>query len=342
MIDRRDFLRNASLSAGALAFLDPLLRADLPASTAPQVGNSELLDPSIISFWTEDIRRPSEAFAKNLTLLGGPSYQPAFVYYISPGIFQAQTEIGTDDLPEKGQVNVSLRVERFRPSHGSSALFSKVQSGSLRIDVKQTKPLPDLGEALAWTAVAAFLPKQKNELTDLRDLTFDPGTAWGQLQQIPLTNGLGFWSWNFFLKNEDSFWSRLMNLFRQAEQSVFPFLGMPAIALTALKAVDRLVGYLQAEGQSSWLFKSVDSPIVATKEGLKAVGQGLALKSGHYLIIPQEHLAAFGSARRGLELKDGYLVATGTDAFEWPANAALQIPSVDYLSVYVQATPSKA
>jgi hypothetical protein len=319
---------------GALPFLGPL------DTLFKGIENQEQpfsVDQSVINFWISDVRKPSENFAHGIVAMGGPAYQPAFVRYKSAGQFEASSQIDSNAIPDKGQVNIKLHVERFRPSTASKNLFANTQSGSLRLDLKQTSPLPELPEALAWTAVAAFLPKaNSSQFGDLKDLTFDPGVSWGQLQQVPLTNGLGFWSWNFFLKPKDSFLGKMMTLFRQANTAVFPLLGLPGMALTALRAVDKLMGYLQARDQSNWLFKSVDTPIVATKEGMQRLGQGgIVLKTGHYLIIPQDQLAIFGAVRQNLDLQDGYLVKTGTDAFQLAANASTQIPDVDYLSVYV-------
>lgn len=336
MINRRQFVNSAMGSAAVLAFAEELL------ASSTQTSDSAVANKSVLKFWTQEIKQPYNDFKNGQSPKAGPSYQPAFAFYSGPGVFLAPQEIKTDDLPEKGQVGVSIRVERYRPSEASKALFANVQSGSLRVDVKQTAPLPSLQEALAWTAVAGLVPKQKNPFTDLGNLKFDTGTAWGQLQQVPLSNGLGFWAWNFFLKRKESVWGKIMDIFRTLDKAAplfFPVLGLPAIALTALNAVDKLVGYLQAEGDSNWLIKSVDSPVFATKEGMSTIGQGLPLKTGHYLVIPQEQLGTFGGARKGLDLKDGYLVPTGTDPFGVPEAATHQITAVDYLSLYVQVKP---
>src|SRR5579864_2472954 len=215
MSDRRTFLIESSTLLGALPFVGRL-ESLFPASENQQQPSS--VDQSVVNFWTSEVRKPSENFAQGIVAMGGPAYQPAFVHYKSAGQFEASSQIDSTDIPDKGQVNIKLHVERFRPSSASKSLFANTQSGSLRLDLKQTIPLPDLPEALAWTAVAAFLPKaNSNQFGDLKDLTFDPGVSCGQLQQVPLTNGLGFWSWNFFLKPRDSFLGKMMTLFRKAD-----------------------------------------------------------------------------------------------------------------------------
>jgi hypothetical protein len=338
-ISRRDVLQAgggaASLAAALEIFAGTNASAATPASTA--------IDQDTLKFWSSEASKPYTNFKKGLHPAGGPSYVPDFIYYDqAKNVFQPSGAITDTDLPPKGSVDVNVRVQRVRPSSTSAALFQKAQSGTLRIDLKQTASMPGLPEALAWSAIAALVPTAAKSLPDLKDLTFDPGTSWGKLQKIPLSNGLGFWNWNFFLTKQESPWGRLVSAFRTA-QPIFPLLGMPGIAITALEAVDKVLGWWQAQDSSDWLFKSVDSPVYATKEGKDALGfGGLALKKGQYLVIPKDQRMTFGNASDSLELQDGYLVAKNTKPFDWPDNASKQIPSVDYLSLYVDVKPSSA
>jgi len=341
-INRRQLLAATSVAAGSASVVE-LLTASGNALSAAGVGTQDI-DVSVLNFWTREVRAPSEAFANKIAFAGGPVYQPAFVYYdesSATGVFQAPGAIDDTKLPEKGSQDVQVRVQRVRPSTTSKVLFETSQNGSLRIDLKQTANMPGLAETLAWSAIAALVPDSEGKLPNIKDLTFDPGTSWGKLQKIPLTNGLGFWSWNFFLNKQNSIWGRFVDFFRSTTP-VFPLLGLPAIATTALTALDKVFGWWQATDKSDWLFKSVDSPVYATQEGKAALGTGgLPLKTGQYLVIPRDQLADFGTARDNLELRDGYLVPHNTDPFNWPSSAMQQIPAVDYLSLHVQVTPSK-
>lgn len=357
MPSRRGFLGAAALSAATESFGRALL-AD-PSLAFPL--DQDQLDQSVINFWTSEIKEPYEAFQefqkfqKRSAANPGehhppppppppppPSYQPEFVYYGGPGKFLTSSEIKTDDLPAAGQANISLSVTGFRLSDSNKMLVASAASGSLRIDVKQTTPLPSLQEALAWTAVAGLLPRQANPFPDLNQLNFNTGKAWTDRQQIPLSNGLGFWAWNFFVKPKESTLSKLLGFFRSLDKAapfVFPLLGLPAIGLTALTAVSKFVGYLQAEGDSKFLFKSDDSPVFATKEGQAANrGPGLPLKTGDYLVVPRDKLSDFGHERKNLDLMNGYLVPTGTDPFDVFSVAPTQIQNVDYLSLHVEVT----
>jgi hypothetical protein len=267
--ERRDFLKTVSLSASF-----PLI-ASLVEGTFPHeaVAQSEDFDQETYDFWASQVRDPSLKFSKGLSAKTS-TFHPEFIYFDPSSGFQRSSKIDDSKFPQNGNVNISMQVERFRPSQASTQLFSRAQSGSLRVDFKQTVPLPSLEEALAWIAMAALVPKSANQLPDLKDLSFDPGQSWGQLTQIPLTNGLGFWSWNFFLKKPEGFWGTLIDIFRVAGKTVFPLLSLPGIATTALTAVDKMLGVVQAKGHSDWLFQSQDGPVYATQEGKSKIGYG--------------------------------------------------------------------
>src|SRR5204863_5292063 len=158
------------------------------------------------------------------------------------------------DFPEKGDVSVSVHVDRFRPSQADRDQLARLQTGTLRIDVKQVTPLPGLPEALAWTAMEVLASKKSGEpAPTLNNVKFDPGSVWGQLQTVPLTGGLGFWSWNFFMKRREGFWAQLLDmLFKtlKTAEPLLPLLGLPGIAVSGLKYVDSVLGGIQAEGES--------------------------------------------------------------------------------------------
>jgi hypothetical protein len=118
-------------------------------------------DAETFAFWTNEVRKTSHAFARGLYLQGGPAFQPEFVYYDQTRGFQAPGTIDESGLPKSGSVNVSVRGQRFRPSVKARQLFENVQSGSLRVDVKQTSAMPGLLETLAWTSVAAVVPNSQ-------------------------------------------------------------------------------------------------------------------------------------------------------------------------------------
>src|SRR5262245_22636190 len=242
---RRDFLKSSTLSASTLPLFLPVLSdlnrdmvdALLTQQRAQPSGQDEF-DKQTLDFWTSKVRQPSDDFANGFISKSPSSDVPEFVYFDAREGFKPAATINESTLPAKGAVKISFQVQGFRPSKANIDKFNDQRSGSLRVDVKQTAPLPGLAEALAWTAVAALLPNAEGKLPSLQNLGFKPGESWGKLQTIPLTNGLGFWSWNFFLKKKESIWGKLMKAFEVANKQIFPLLGLPAIAITALSAVD--------------------------------------------------------------------------------------------------------
>ena len=329
---RRDIFRTVGIAALiSVCGQDVIGAPEPPDNTLIQPFDSETY-----KFWTSVVRTPSQHFGKPVR--AGHVLKPEFVFFDQKLGFQRSSNIDDSQFPKNGNVDITLQVLGFRPSHASAAAFLDAQSGSLRIDLKQTVPLPSLQEALAWTAMAAFVPKSASQLPDLKSLSFDPGKTWGQLYKIPLTNGLGFWSWNFFVKKPKGFWGNFIEIFRKADQFVFPLLSLPGIATTALSSIDQMLGYIQATGSSSWIFQSQDMPVYATLEGKSQTASGLPLRTGLYVIIPDDaqQISAFGDASKELEIQNGYLVRKGTDPFKWELNAALQIPMVDYLIVHVK------
>jgi hypothetical protein len=105
-----------------------------------------------------------------------------------------------------------------------------------------------------------------------------------------------------------------------------------------LTAVDNVLGYLQAEGQSSFLFKSLDSPVVATKESYDRAPGSTVLLPGTYLAVKQSHV----SKLQNVVVNDGLLVPPGTKDLEIFDKAAETLKDVTYVSMTVTPTASKS
>jgi hypothetical protein len=329
-MERRQFIEFAALLGAAG------LGAEI--AIADQAGAS--VDSKTLDFWIKQVRKPVLAMGSGIESKGGPPSpeEPAFVYFDpEKKTFSMATDLDDTDLPTTGDLNVGVRVTRFRPSVSDASTFQDA-GGNLRIDVGQTSPLPGLTEALAWTTVAAFMPNSAGKLPSLDKLQFDPGKAWNNQQTIPMPQGLGFWSWNFFVKKREQLWGKFVNLFIKSS-GVFPLLPLPAIAITALQSIDKVVGYLQAAESSTWLLKGVSTPIYGTKVGKgKGGSDAIRMRTGTYLIMPQTQLAQFGDQRDKLELQQGgYLVPKSTDEFKRIDAAAKTLPEVTYLAVAVTA-----
>ena len=247
-------------------------------------------------------------------------------------------------MPDRGDLNLVVNVDHIHLSQPDQTRFSKLQGGSLRIDLQQSEPLPSLAERLAWTAIAGVLPAGAAPVT-ARDMSFNPGTTWGRLQSVPLPGGGGRWTWNFFLQQRKSRWIQLFDTMRRDGNSLLPIfgLGLPAIAVTALRTVDKIVAELSRESGTEWLFQSPDVFIYGTKKARDLFeGSKLRVRQGMYVLVPETQLAGFAKQAAGLEVKDGLLVPKNTRSLDVFEAASHTLPDVTYLTVGVTVKASAA
>lgn len=343
LIDRRELIRTSGLVP---CLLHPLFRSKEARGAETFTENpttEELVDQGTLDFWTTGVRQPSELFAKGLVSMAGPGpSEAAFVFYDRERGFQVATTVGDEGLPEKGDVEVLLRVQRFRPSKADTERFNDLKTGTLRIDLQQVQALSGLIEKLAWTAIAGVLPGPDGKLPPLQTMQFDSGPTWERLQRVALPGGAGFWTWNFFLQKKESVWGRIIDLFHEANKVVAPLMGLPAIALTALKAIDNFLGQLQAREKSEWLFKSTDMAVYGTREGKNKVpGLAVPLRKGDYVVVRQSELGQFQPALTDLEINQGLIVKKGTPAFKVFDSAIETLPDLTYLSASVASESKK-
>lgn len=340
---RREFLRYSSLMGAA-----PMLAAFSEQATA---ASAKDLDPGVYDFWTSKVRTPYTDFVNGRGARAPEPRQPedsTFLFASKKGLVPAGTLTpgDIDQFPQDGNKDISVHVERFRPSPADQIALANLQTGTLRIDVKQVKPLIGLPEALAWTAMATLASQKKGQsVPTLDNIKFDPGTLWGQFQTIPLTDGLGFWSWNFFMKKREGFWGQLLDqLFKTLDtvQPLLPLLGLPGIAVSGLKYVDQIVGGIQAQGQSQWMFKGLDIAVCATNKSYDAAGaQGarkLLLTNGTYIITTESSVSKFD---KNLTVQDGLLVPPNTDPLKIYDAAKAVASNVSYMTVSVTVADSK-
>lgn len=270
-----------------------------------------------------------------------------FLFASSKGLVPAGLLTPDDikDFPADGDMNVEVQVERLRPSQNENATLTNLQSGTLRIDVKQVRPLEGLNQALAWTVMATLAARQKGQpLPDLGNVKFNPSTAWGEFQNIPLPGGLGFWSWNFFMKKRDGFWGQLLDHFFQTfelTQPMLPLLGIPGIAVSGLKYVDHIMGGIQAQGGSQWMFKGLDVAVCANRKSFDAAGakgaRKLPLTNGSYLIMPESKVDQLAG---DWAIQDGLLVPAKTPPTQIYKVAREVLTDVSYMTISVSVTPS--
>src|SRR5271165_4774621 len=283
-VSRRSVLGSLA-SLGALpAHAMPALFANLAQASQQEPGQSAAQSQANNEFWIENIRNPESGASRSISPDSAP--RAVFVYFDPAHGFVTGSDIGDGALPDRGDAQVLVNVDHIRTSLNDQKRFANLEGGSLRIDMQQQAALPSLAERLAWTAIAAILPQNKT-LPPLKDMTFDPGTTWGKLQTVPLPGGGGRWTWNFYLQHRKSRWMQLFDTLRSGvglASQIFG-VGLPAIAITALITVDKIVAGLTRDSNSEWLFQSSDTYIYTTKEARDSFeGSKLRLKHGMYVV----------------------------------------------------------
>lgn len=371
--NRRDLLA-ASLALGASPLLAPLAHACTEELAAAQ---DQEVDRSTLDFWTSQVRRPSQEFAETGRLPSAPTGShfaaqnpdaaqstAEYLYYSQDTGFVRATDTTANNplfgqLLDKGDAAVLFSVDTIRPSDPHMKILLEAKNGSVRIDMKQAKPLPDLFETLNWSAIASLFPN--SEYSGYHDLQFDPKTTWGPNKKVPLPQGIGFWSWNFCTQPKPSFWMQAMGLlFTQMKGKgssvgsaikssigsnatgigkLVLGLGFPAIASTALDALDNIFASMISTKKTEWILRNADTPLIATKDARQSnPGRAVALRSGSYVIVPEAKADAILSGK--YELMNGYLVPPNTDPNQLSDAAKNTLKDTSYiaLSTMVQTT----
>jgi hypothetical protein len=335
-IDRRSMLATSAFAIGLSGILPPQILAQ--AAKEPEGP----FDEATFDFWTGKVRQPSQFFAQHGTLpstpkqRGLPAPGEADFLFFNPatGGFEVATEnaFGEKDLIGKGDVSVSMSVDTIRLSGAHRQVIKGAGTGSLRVDIKQGRPLHLLSEPLNWSAIGNFKGENAG---DFHTIGFDPKSTWGRSKQVPLAEGVGFWAWNFTVQKGASKWSQLLQSISgllpdfgggssgkkssaksrglgKAVVSVFS-MGLPAIAETAFNNIDAIYGFLggQTSSKPEPVFKMEDTPLLATQEARQEHhGRALSLKPGTYVIVPSTGLSNVLSGK--YILQDYALVPQGT------------------------------
>ncbi len=165
-------------------------------------------------------------------------------------------------------------------------------------------------------------------------MKFDPATTWGKAQSIPVPGGGGYWTWNFFVQKKDSIFGRIAQAIGAAA-SFTPVLGLPALAVTAMKGFNKFFSYVAANGHSKWLLQAASIPVVATKEMRQQpeFANGVPVRTANYIVVPRGHLKRFGDEMQKYELKRGVVVPKGTKPHEIFEAASSVLPDVTYLTL---------
>ena len=341
-LERRDLLKNLLASACVPQLMAVANR--FPSAVdqeAPEPDN--FLDQPALDFWSKTVRLGAKRAEEGLP---DSSRIPEFLIYTEEDKgFRTITEIRKSELISSGDTKVTLWFNQFRPSKDDIEKSKSLSSATLRVDVRQQKPLfPFLG-ALSWSLMAALFSKKANILPKAPDPSPDVGV---RVQDVPLPGGSGRWTWNVFAQEERSWLSKFVSFVIGEAVKFVPLLSLPAMTVQSLKAFDTLFGYWQARATSKWLFNTADLDVYSTKAGADAVNpqSAIPLVKGTYILIPQNTLAQFTPVRDKMVIQRGVIVPKGTDPTDVFVAAAEALPGVTYATVDVKvenaASPPQA
>ncbi len=205
--DRRDFL-SAAMALGAT----PALLEMLPAVAQAQAGGATAdIDLETYRFWTQTVRNPSLNFAQTgrLPLARGNEETEILFYSTDTGFVRATDPQLDKLLAPKGNTNVSVSMDTLRPAAAHIKIMRNSGSGSLRLDLKQGKPLPQLSDTLSWSSIGTLTCNNSNS-EPFQSLSFDPKSTWGNSKLVPLVDGVGFWAWNLNVQPGQSRFSSML------------------------------------------------------------------------------------------------------------------------------------
>lgn len=148
---RRDLLRGITGTAAApalFALSDQLLQA------APGPDD----DQAVAEFWNRQVRlAPPKSRGK------GPrpasfNREPTYLFSHKEKGIQVATQMDEEGLPNSGNMEMELIVRGHRLSREDQEIFDDMKTGTLRLDVGQSKPFREVGDLLAWSIVAGLSP----------------------------------------------------------------------------------------------------------------------------------------------------------------------------------------
>jgi len=340
-MNRRQFLQSSALLS-ALATVDELKAAENVAAT-PAIAAAR---QSAANFWLgQKVQERQEdntykAVAKGTTPVAaaaGPAdLVPAFFvckndqFLYLDDVYKNHKDL----LQAKGDSKVNVVVNNVKPSLSDQKLVANAKAGTLRIDVGQTTPQPDVDTQLAWSVLHALFP-QTSSIGDQSTVVTAPNTgqSWKINQSLTIPKGAGFMKWNFFLQPNETTWGHILSIFKsladfgsdpKAAAILGTAFGFPAIAVTGLSVLDNLLAYLQAkEDKPQDLFKDLQEgqifyTTVDAKENTNIGAMAIPIVQGNadYIIVAQNQVSNFRKQATAdkLTVVNGRVVPIGTDS----------------------------
>ncbi len=224
--------------------------------------------------------------------------------------------------------------------------------------MRQATPLPAIQEPLSWTTITG-LALHEFRLPALIKEILDTSNYWGGVPAAVLPGGRGYWALNLLVQERphQGFLDQVLNLLRQGTEAVglIASLGLPAVSRTAFHTVDTMYAAMNAVDavRTHNLFKSADTPVVATHQAMEQAQADAALSgeaplplySAKYVAVPWAESRDFEAAMSKLTLKSNYIVDadvkdTSGPGLEEAAVGNDSLKNVTYLTVGVAVHPT--
>ena len=344
-LPRRDFVKDL-VALGMLPAFAPIALAASELLQRPgAAAQLAHTDGAAFGFWSDFLtaRSVPSPTVKVAATRGksstGVDREAFFFHYTGQGL-QPAMDLPTTAMLPGGDVTVSANVVAFRPGAEDRATFERLQNAQLRLDFVQTKPIFDLIDTMAWTALAALHPDRAKKLPPIQNLSFDPGTTSQKMQNIVLPGGQGLWAVNLYAQQKDSFFTQLLGFITKEVDRFAPVLGLPGISVAALQSFNAFYGALHSG--TEYLFQSNPVPVFATVASLNmtTASQGLPLVSGTYVLVPVVHAETLTpDVLAPFDLRQGLIVPKNTIATQIASAAAAALPNVTYATIDITVKP---
>jgi hypothetical protein len=190
--------------------------------------------------------------------------------------------------------------------------------------------------------MASLKTNQAGKLPSLDSLGFNAPNAMSGVTKILLPGGSGKLAVNLYVTKGQSLIDKILKQALQLAPAVAQVMNFPAISVPALRTFSEIFGAL--EERSSFIMNSQFTDVVATRQALadpdRAVSY-LHLVAGEYLLVPKAHIDELKPHLGGLQLQQGYLVATDAsekDPVQTRADQA--VPGVTYATLKISVSPA--
>jgi hypothetical protein len=325
--------------------------------------NAKSLNPNIdakaYSFWSDFLSSDAEPIVgigehvRGGGSSGADSDQPIFLHY-GPDGFKNAAELDVNKLLTAGDVIVGVNTSTVKVGEEDQKTFQRLQNAQIRVDVAQKKGILPILEAMSYTVVAGMHSleakspaKSKSKASEkspstVQNISASSDEAWQKMQNIPLPAGEGRWALNLEAQRKDSlFYKVLQEVVREGGQFA-PMIGLPGIAMSALKSFNIIYGALHAGTVP--VIKGNPVRVFATQEAVQRTGApgsvtGILLQSGTYVLIPAKQMPPMDQLKN-LTVMQGRLVPPKTASTELDAAAADTLKNVTYVTFDVEVTPT--